>query len=273
MKLYYLSSSGEKIDFFQFNTRIKEGNFHAYEWQYEYAELSMGSNIYGFKRPAITYEILLSINGSFGEKVEELENMTDIFEKEIISLKPGALYFNNQYINSYVVASEITPTEYGVERTITLLCPYPMWKTDLFFEMLPSEPSSTGMLDYDYDYQYDYTQNESGLRKIYINHYAQNQFIMNIFGPVIDPSININGHTYKVFGTYSTGEYITIDSVNYTVVKHDYNGNVVNCFDSRYKEESIFEPIPSGEVTFRWQGNFGFNITVVTERSEPRWTT
>lgn len=273
MKLYYLSSSGEKIDFFQFNTRIKEGNFHAYEWQYEYAELSMGSNIYGFKRPAITYEILLSINGTFEEKVEELENMTNVFEKDVISQTPGSLYFDSQYINCFIIASELTPTEFGLERKLTVLCPYPMWKKNLFFEFLPSEPSTSTMLDYSYDYLYDYTEKESGVETVYIDHYGTNQFLMNIFGPVIDPSININGHTYKVFGTLSSGEYITINSMNCTVLKTEYNGDVVNCFDDRYKEESVFEPVQSGVVNFRWNGNFGFNITIITERSEPRWTT
>ena len=54
-------------------------------------------------------------------------------------------------------------------------------------------------------------------------------------------------------------------------MKYRNNGVMVNLFDLRGKEFSVFEPIPGDVVTVTWNGSFGFDITLFEERSEPAW--
>ena len=56
------------------------------------------------------------------------------------------------------------------------------------------------------------------------------------------------------------------------VIKVLDNGQQVNIFDLRDKTNSVFEPIPGGNINLIWSGAFGFDLTLYQERSEPRWT-
>ena len=94
---------------------------------------------------------------------------------------------------------------------------------------------------------------------------------MIIFGPCIDPRITINGHVYQVFDTVEKGEYITINSINMTIIKNRNNGTTANLWDYQAKEESVFSPIPGNVISVNWSGTFGFDLTLFEERSEPAW--
>ena len=67
------------------------------------------------------------------------------------------------------------------------------------------------------------------------------------------------------------GEYLTIDSRDYTVYKYLSNGTVETLFHDRGLADSVFEPIPSGLLRINWSGAFGFDLTLFLERREARW--
>lgn len=276
MRLEYVSNRGDTVDLLQYATRIYQGSFHAYEWDYDSAELPLGINVYGYTRSETTYEITVAVRGTDAEKRAALNNMTSIFERDVINNTRGKLWWDNSYIECNIIASQTAPSEtfYGAEKTLTVLCPYPFWIVPQDFSFaISSESAQLGFLDYPYDYKYDYTPKEGGREDIYINHYGDSNFTMHIFGSVVDPSVVIGGHTYTVYDTVLDGEYITIDSRDKTVIKHNNNGEIINLFDSRNKAQSVFQRIPSGNVTVSWSGSFAFSLTVYVERSEPLWTT
>ena len=68
-----------------------------------------------------------------------------------------------------------------------------------------------------------------------------------------------------------TNEFLTIDSVLKTIVLTKRDGSTENCFNYRNKDSYIFEKIPSGTSNIS-SGNFNFEITLLEERSEPKWT-
>ena len=68
------------------------------------------------------------------------------------------------------------------------------------------------------------------------------------------------------------GEYMVIDSRSKKVYKVKNNGEKVNLFHARGRDFYIFEKIPSGIMAVSWSGEFGFDITLLSERSEPVWT-
>lgn len=106
-----------------------------------------------------------------------------------------------------------------------------------------------------------------------VDHYAPCEFLMTIFGPAVDPRVVINGHPYQVYTTLDANEYLQIDSRANTVVKYLANGIQQDIYDYRAKQESVFDPITPGNISVVWSGEFGFDITLYCERSEPRWKT
>ena len=128
-----------------------------------------------------------------------------------------------------------------------------------------------GGIDYPYDYEYDYALPLKG-EDITCNSVGENAFRICIYGEAVDPSIIIGEHTYTINGSIGAGETLLIDSLSRTITLTTEKAQKVNWFDKRSRESYIFQPIPPGTQTVRWSGNFGFDLTVIEERSEPKWT-
>ena len=157
---------------------------------------------------------------------------------------------------------------------MAIYCPYPFWSEDVeknFYPDSAEKGEEYEFLGYPYGYDYDYSGRTSGSERWYIDHYRTSNFEMVIFGPCANPRVTINGHVYQVFDTLEANEYITVVSKNKTITKHLANGTTQNIFAKRRKDSSVFELIPSGDLSFSWSGEFGFGITVHKERSVPRW--
>jgi hypothetical protein len=131
--------------------------------------------------------------------------------------------------------------------------------------------SMTGGVIYPYDYPYDYAVSLTS-RSVVCDSVADNAFRLWIYGAVSNPSISIGTHTYTLTGTIGAGESVLIDSINKTITLTTANGGKVNWFDKRGRENYIFQPIPSGIHDVSWNGNFGFDLSIIEKRSEPRWT-
>ena len=125
--------------------------------------------------------------------------------------------------------------------------------------------------DHPFDYAYDYAVTVNG-RTIQCDSAGKNEFRILIYGPAINPYITIGGHKYAINGTISEGETLLIDSITKTITLTTATGSKVNWFDKRSRDSYIFNPIPAGNSAVLWSGNFGFDLTVIEKRSEPRWT-
>lgn len=128
-----------------------------------------------------------------------------------------------------------------------------------------------GGIDYPYDYAYDYALPLKG-QNITCNSVGENAFKICIYGEADNPSIIIGEQTYTINGFIRKGESLLIDSLARTITLTTEKMQKVNWLDKRSRESYIFQPIPSGTLTVRWNGNFGFDLTVFEERSEPKWT-
>ena len=107
--------------------------------------------------------------------------------------------------------------------------------------------------------------------RIVNDHYADSNFLLTIYGPIVDPVLYIGGHEYSVTIVLEEGEYLEIDSAAGTVVKVKVSGERVNAFHNRSFESSVFEPIHPGGQDIGWSGRFAFDLVIYEERSEPRW--
>lgn len=277
MILKYVNSLGEEVDFRKYETQIYQGQFHSSNWNVETIEQNYGTTITGFKKEALNLEIIVAIRGF--KKENTLNNIFEIFEKDIFSNKLGKLYWGDYYINCVILSNETIPSEtfYGAETSLMVYAPYPFWIKEISRDFIKeSEEENNIGLDYPYDYMYDYTPDLKGLRTWYVDHFAPSNFNMIIYGPVVNPRILINGYPYEVFVTLQQNEYLIISNVNNqnTVVQYRNNGTTLNIFDLRGGKDtnqSIFKQIPGGNLTINWSGDFSFTIKLFTERGIPKW--
>ncbi len=123
---------------------------------------------------------------------------------------------------------------------------------------------------YPFDYPYDYSVSHLS-RNIVCDSVGSGDFRLLIYGEAVNPSIVIGGHIYAINGTIGKGETLLIDSLNKSITLTTAFGNKVNWFDKRGRKDYIFEPIPAGTNPVNWSGSFGFDLTVIEKRSEPRW--
>lgn len=124
---------------------------------------------------------------------------------------------------------------------------------------------------YPFDYSYDYAVAVNG-RIINCDSVGNNEFRLLIYGQAVNPSISIGGHTYAINGEIDAGETLLIDSISKTITLTTKTGSNINWYDKRNRDSYIFEPIKPGNNSVLWSGAFGFDLTVIEKRSEPRWT-
>jgi len=150
----------------------------------------------------------------------------------------------------------------------------PAWYREETYSFVSASGDATaigGGTDYPYDYTYDYAMSLTG-RNIVCDSVGDNAFRLRIYGQVQNPVVIIGGHTYAINGTIAAGESLLIDSMAKTIMLTTSTGAKVNWFDKRVRDNYIFQPIPAGQNMVSWVGAFGFDLTVIEKRSEPRWT-
>ena len=273
--LKYVASSGNVYDLKSDGIRTKTANYHKWNWGVNGTALQFGTRVANFKRNPATYTTRLIFNGSVNERKTMIENLHEDFELDVRNMQTGRIIWGDYYIDCYITSSSTAPdrNEVWTDNDITIYCPYPFWIKEETRTFMPQEaPGEQQYLDYDFDYEYDYFYGNPGIAIWQLDFPFPSEFRMTVFGPAVNPRVLINGYPYQFNDTLEAGEYVVIDSRSNKITKHLVNGYTVNIFDLRNKEQSIFEPIPGGNLTFNWSGQFGFDLTLYEERSEPRWT-
>lgn len=290
MDFYYVNNRGERIDLSDYPYIFQEGDLLNWTYTYNTDNLANRDVTYGYKMAAKSTSVKLAVLCDYTIPLEQrkeewkeaVDHLCDVISADVADDKNGKLYTDTGfYLSCKIVGSQKTDWRMGLPimfNTLSVLSDKPVWIREETKEFFPqsetSKPSTEDDgLDYPYDYPYDYTAQKVGTADWYIDHYDSSEFMMTIFGPCVNPRILINGYPYEVFDTLENNEYIVIDSRNNSVVKYLANGTTQDLYDLRAKEQSIFEPIPSGNINLSWSGSFGFNITIFIERNESRWKT
>jgi hypothetical protein len=278
----YTSSRGTVIDFRADNSLIHSANFHAWKWKPDTTSQQYGAKVNTWSKDAASYSIQLYIYGSLAERRALLDMAHDEFENDIINNSPGRLTWGDYYIDCFISESSVEPleTDMFTSNKVNIYCPYSFWIKELSksFEKPSEQSTNVSGLNYPYNYPYDYASDIQS-DTIENEHIKPANFKMIIYGPCTNPMVQINGHTYQVLTSVGPGEYLVIDTrpsrrylPNLCIYRVNVNGTKINEFNNRYKEESIFEPIPSGRNIVTWNKSFGFDLTLYMERSEPSWT-
>lgn len=253
---------------------LNSSDMRDYEWSYE----TINNRISRFYKGIKARKIPLIVYCSSDEEAIRIKNLLcDMAETDIQANLPGKVYIGDYYTYGFITASE--KSDYLLNKrlcyiNLTLTSDNPSWYREQKHTFLPNTGGSIGVgggTDYPYDYPYDYALTLRG-RSVVCDSVGNSAFKLLIYGEAVNPTVIIGGHIYSVLGSIGKGETLEIDSLNKTITLTTAMGNKVNWFDKRGRESYIFEPIPSGQNTVSWLGTFGFDLTVIEERSEPRWT-
>ncbi len=272
--LRYVASSGRSYNLRSDTLKTRSGaNFHEWSWGVNAVSLQYGARVSAFTRPAAVYEATLSLFGTSKEKIALLEALHDDFELDVRNLTPGRLIWNDYYIECYAKESSTKPDDSNmiVDNTVTFYCPYPFWIKEEKRSFYPQAVNADEeFLDYPHDYPYDFYSGEAGSATWQTDFPFKSDFKMVIYGPVTNPKVVINDHIYQILDDLEETEYVIIDSKLATIEKVTASGHMINAFDLRNKESSVFEQLPAETLYLSWPGTFGFDLTLYEERSEPR---
>lgn len=272
-RLKYKNHIGEVFEFGADGIYVSTNDLRNYEW----AVTTKGNRIaaldYSVRTKTLPVYILCE---SEAEGIAARNKLFEVTEKDVLAMQHGQIIIGDYYFKCFVTKSEkssyMTSKRYMVAN-LTLTSDYPYWvkETTFVFRKLDDGGNVYAHLDYSFDYPVDYTPT-TGSREINNTGFVGSNFRMIIYGACVSPAVYINGHKYQVNCTVADGEHLTIDSITKKIFLTAVDGTVTNKFNNRDRDSYIFEKIQAGNNTVLWDGDFGIDITLLEERSEPKWT-
>lgn len=274
-KMTYTNHLGEKIVFGEMPYFANLSTLRDYSWAYAKAN----NKILSFNREIKNYKLPVTIMCSTEEEGFAKRNaLFEIVEKDVLAEKYGTIQIGAYKLQCYVkesAKSEFLYSKKHMKVNLSIVTDRPYWtkeKTYIFnAEGLSGGESSEAFLDYPYEFAYDF-KNGLALLDFSNENFVQTAFKIIIYGECTNPQILINGHVYEVFTVVENGQLLVIDSINKTVQLIDKDGTITNKFSLRNKESYIFEKIPAGDCSLARSDNFRFDLILIEERSEPKWT-
>lgn len=270
-KFIFENHLGQRFEGLPNGVYLNQSDLRDYSWKFD----TINGRISRFFKDVTNRKIPLVVYGKSGdEAVAVMNRLHELAEADIVENIPGKIIVGDYYTSGFITAC--AKSNYLIRRKyckldLTLTSDDPSWYSERVYPFFPSDQREfTGGIDYPFDYSFDYAISTNA-QKIVCNSVGSSAFKLLIYGEATNPAVVINGHTYEINGTIRKGETLLIDSARKTIALTTADGKKVNWFDNRGRESYIFEPIPSGQSTVAWSGLFGFDLTVVEKRSEPKW--
>ena len=269
-KIKYINHINEEVEFGESGIYVNQSNIHDFLWDV----VSQNDRISSFKKGIQDRSLPVVIKCNTEEEGIAIKNkLFEVCEKDVLAVKAGKLVIGDYYFKCYITGS--SKSEYllnagymKTELAITSDMPYWIKETTSNFD---GESATIGKnLDYNNDFDFDYSSNMLGTQLVNGN-FVPSNFRMIIYGQVSNPEIYIGGHLYSVDVDIEANEYLTIDSIEKTIELTRADGTIANCFNLRNRDSYVFEKIPSGVSNVSTSAAFHFDITLLDERSEPKW--
>lgn len=269
-RLIYKNHINEVIDFGTDGVYVNANALHDYDWTVTSKGNKISSLTYAVQTRKLPVIIMCATEE---EGIAARNKLFETFEKDVLALQHGKIIIGNYYFKCYVTKS--TKSDYQRSKrymslTLTLSSDYPYWVKESKKSYGVDESADDG-LDMPYDFALDYF---TDIARTELNNtsFVASNFKLIIYGACSNPTINIAGHTYQVDCNVGESEYLTIDSTTKKIYVTKNDGTIVNQFNNRNKKSYIFEKINPGNNAVTWNGNFGFDVILMEERSEPKWT-
>ena len=270
-KLQYINHLNEVLDFGKSKLFINENDLHDFAWDVT----SKNNKISGFKKGIVTKTLPIIMKVDTEQEGVRLRNqLFETSEKDVLAVKHGKIVIGDYYLKCFITAS--AKQDYLIHKgymriNAKVTTDYPYWIKENIVRFNYGNAGETGKnLDYNRDFPSDYSSNLISDSTVNTD-FVESNFRLRIHGVCENPVVTISGHDYAVNVSLEANEYLTIDSINKTIVKTMVNGATENCFNLRDRTSYIFEKIPSGKLSVASSSNFKFDLVLLEERSEPRW--
>ena len=270
-QLIYKNHMNEVFEFGKDGIFVDTGELHDYEWQVT----KKNDRISALKRGVVKRKLpVVIICKTEAEGVAAKNRLLEVVEKDALAMKHGKIIVGQYYFRCFVTKSkkkDYLITKRYMKLTLTLTSDFPYWvKEETFTFRKLSEDTGGKNLDFAHDHPFDYSSG-MGNKKLNNTGFVPTDFKMIIYGACTDPAVYVAGHLYQVFCEVKSGEYLTIDSVTKRIYLTAVDGTTTNVFHLRNRENYAFEKMPSGTNAVIWEGDFGVDIVLLEERSEPKW--
>lgn len=268
----YENHLGQRFVGLEHGVYLNSNELRNYSWSYDV----INNRISRFYRQVKPRKLPLVVCCSTKEEANEARNrLMEITEADIEAIQPGTIYTGDYYITGFITESK--KSDYRIHgRTCKIdlvLTSQTAWSREIvhvFGSTDEGAAASRSGFDFPFDYAYDYSVSTAS-RQVVNDTIKSSNFKLKIYGEATDPAVMINGHAYKVNGMIRAGESLLIDSLNKTIILTTASGSKVNWFNNRDRHDYIFEPIPPGVNNVIYNGSFKFDLTIIEERSEPKW--
>lgn len=271
-QLKYKNHENEIFEFGKDGIFVNVSNLHDYSWEVKKKNNRITSLDYGVVTKKLPVVIFCATEA---KGIAARNRLLEVVEKDVLALQHGKIIIGDYYFKCFVTKSEkkdYLKNKRFMMLNLTLTSDLPYWvkETSNLF-MVSAGAAAVGGLDYSFDYPHDYT---SDMKNASINNtgFVASNFKLIINGPCNNPVVYVENHAYQVSCDVAAGELLVVDSSGKTVEIVATNGTKTNVFNRRNKDSYIFEKIPPGKHLVTWEGDFNFEIILLEERSEPRWT-
>ena len=279
-KIKFTNHLNESMQWGSGGIYVKYNDLHDYAWDYS----TDNDKISYFTRGIVKKTVPLVICCASEQDGLTIKNrLLELAEKDVLAKQYGKISIGDYFMRCYITGSAKSNYLYHkgyLETSLTIASDCPQWtrETTTSFRINGTSSGENGTVtlakrnfDYNADYPYDYA---NGMQRNTLNNtgFVGTDFKLIVYGAAVNPAIFIAGHLYQVNCTVESGEYLTIDSIQKTVVLTRNNGMTVNLFNERNRASYIFEKIPAGVNAVSWGGDYGFDVILIEERSEPKWT-
>ena len=259
---------------------------------WEWSTNSVNGKISSFTRSPIDKDLPIGIAAESEDEglllrdqiyeIAEVDNLTMLPESEE-DPTPGKLYVGEWYVELFMKSCSFDNYHFDdrfAEMTFGCHIPYPAWtkeELDQFF-IESDDLTSSDFLDFPFDFPFDFKRPRQN-KKITNDSLTPCYFLWRVYGPALNPYINIGGNIYQVNVNVPSGARLEVDirKGSERIELIDLYGNVTNCFNSRNKGskdsgEYIWKKIPVGISTLSWDNSFNFDIMKYYERSQHPWS-
>lgn len=269
----YTNSFNETLEFGKDCLFVNENDLRDFAWEIT----TKNNKISGFKKGIVSKTIPVILKCNSEEDGVHLRNrMFEVFEKDVLTEQHGKIQIGDYYLRCFITGSQ--KTQYLINKnymvvSLTVQTDLPEWIKETTTSYSLYVESSERYLDFSFDYPHDF-KNGVAFTSVENTGIVASNFIITIFGEVVNPILYIDGHKYAVDVTVGTSERLVIDSINKTITLFNNRTNEqVNCFNNRHKDSYIFEKIPVGShMITSSNAQLFFDFTLLEERSEPKWT-
>ncbi len=281
MKFYYVNSAGERINFYEYPYLFQEGNILDYSWQYDNDNLKI-TNLH--KEPgerSFKLALLPDVQLMLRERKKLLQQAAnrvfEVFEYDVCNDAYGRLYSETgYYLLCKIVSSSKSNWLDGVPymfQEFKLITQMDFWLKETKYEYFPLSQIENSGISFPFDFPFDLSPPSVGKTHIDTDNFLPSDFILTIYGRVLNPSITIGENNYGINCEIKKDERVVISLLNgeRNIKCIDKFGKEKNYFEYRSKKSSVFAPIKSGINSIVWNGEFGFDLVIVDRRSEPKW--